>query len=242
MFATFVFLLLIIFKLDQISSFVSVNKANRNLKDSSDYPVTRLYSNIKTIQQSHSESLQEQTTEINDEIITNKSIETKTNPNLISMTIEGDPIALVRHRIARGIMYNPSSKDQKKFLLKCIDSGELPSIPWSCPIQANLVFYFKRPLSHFGTGKNSKTLKHNMETWHCKRKDLDNMIKFVLDSLNGKAYNDDSQVCVIHSAKLYTENEPKTIVNLVKLDDSYHENYHLDMIRDIESSIVYNKI
>jgi len=50
--------------------------------------------------------------------------------------------------------------------------------------------------------------------------DLDNLVKFVLDALNGKAYEDDSQVCEIHTAKLYTDTDSRTEVVISKLLDS----------------------
>ncbi|WP_027702830.1 RusA family crossover junction endodeoxyribonuclease [Metaclostridioides mangenotii] len=39
------------------------------------------------------------------------------------------------------------------------------------------------------------------------KKDIDNMVKAVLDGLNGKAYKDDRYVCELHASKHYS-NEP----------------------------------
>ena len=39
----------------------------------------------------------------------------------LSFTIYGEPIPLKRHRVARGIMFNPSQKEQKIFLQKSAD-------------------------------------------------------------------------------------------------------------------------
>jgi Holliday junction resolvase RusA-like endonuclease len=47
--------------------------------------------------------------------------------------------------------------------------------------------------------------------------DLDNMIKFVLDALNKKAYLDDSQICSIKASKVYTIEESRTYVEINKL-------------------------
>jgi Holliday junction resolvase RusA-like endonuclease len=55
--------------------------------------------------------------------------------------------------------------------------------------------------------------------------DLDNLVKFVLDALNAKAYEDDSQIAAIRSAKFYTEGEPYTKVIIRKLTDSDYENF-----------------
>mmetsp|Transcript_17114 Transcript_17114/g.37376 ORF Transcript_17114/g.37376 Transcript_17114/m.37376 type:complete len:144 (+) Transcript_17114:885-1316(+) len=66
-----------------------------------------------------------------------------------------------------------------------------------------LVFFFGRPKNHYGTGRNAGVLKSGVDVWHMKRKDLDNLVKFVLDALNGHAYLDDAQVSMISTAKLY---------------------------------------
>lgn len=87
----------------------------------------------------------------------------------VAFEVYGEPIALQRHRVLRsGISYNPSSKQQKQFL----DSSTpfLPSVPFEGPLEMRVAFYFKRPLNHYGSGKNSHVLKPGMEIWHSKRK------------------------------------------------------------------------
>lgn len=50
--------------------------------------------------------------------------------------------------------------------------------------------------------------------------DVDNLVKFVLDSLNSKAYVDDSQIAVLKTAKLYAEDQhPRVEVNLKPLGE-----------------------
>jgi Holliday junction resolvase RusA-like endonuclease len=38
---------------------------------------------------------------------------------------------------------------------------------------------------------------------HLKRPDLDNLVKAVLDGLQGKAFKDDSEICMINASKTY---------------------------------------
>jgi len=147
------------------------------------------------------------------------------NPNLFDnqvptndsfeFTVKGEPIPLGRHRVARGHMFNPSAKFQKSFLKDC--QNFLPSSPFEGPLEATLVFYFSRPKNHFRTGKFSHLLKHDSPTWHTKRKDIDNLIKFVLDALNERAYLDDGQIVAIHSYKAYTDLEPRVYVHIKKV-------------------------
>lgn len=110
----------------------------------------------------------------------------------ISFTVYGEPTPLSRHMLSKGRMYNPSGMHQREFAKAC--ESFLPSKPLEGPIEAKMIFYFSRPKYHFRTGKNSHLLKDGISDWHSTRKDLDNLIKFVLDSLNKQAYLDDSQV------------------------------------------------
>mmetsp|Transcript_1634 Transcript_1634/g.2685 ORF Transcript_1634/g.2685 Transcript_1634/m.2685 type:complete len:277 (-) Transcript_1634:416-1246(-) len=123
---------------------------------------------------------------------------------VIAFVVYGEPVTLARHRSTRaGIMYNPSKKMQKGFLDACSHANLLPKSPLQGPLEVRLVFYFTRPKNHFGTGRNAHILKGTADVWHSKKKDLDNLVKFVLDSLNGYAYVDDSQIAVLSTAKLY---------------------------------------
>lgn len=53
-------------------------------------------------------------------------------------------------------------------------------------------------------------------------------MKFVLDALNAKAYEDDSQIAVIRSAKFYTEGEPYTRVVIRSLSEKDFEDFIYD--------------
>jgi hypothetical protein len=89
--------------------------------------------------------------------------------NQVSFLVYGEPIALQRHRMLRsGMTYNPSSKQQKQFLDTC--RSFLPSTPLQGPLEVRLVFHFKRPMNHYGSGRNSNVLKDGMDLWHSKRK------------------------------------------------------------------------
>jgi Holliday junction resolvase RusA-like endonuclease len=59
-----------------------------------------------------------------------------------------------------------------------------------------MVFWFDRPKGH------SKARRSKSEP-KISRPDIDNLCKLVLDALNGVAYNDDGQVCVLLAEKRY---------------------------------------
>ena len=106
-------------------------------------------------------------------------------------TIDFEPTSLKRHRhTKKGFTYDPSCKDKMEFL-KLL---ELPEDKMKKPINCIIHFFSKRPKSHFRTGKYSNELKDNSPKYNTCKKDLDNMVKFILDSLNdtNQGNNNDS--------------------------------------------------
>ena len=120
----------------------------------------------------------------------------------IQFTVLGEPQPLVRHRSTRfGHVYNPSGADQKLFLQKSLSF--LPHQPLTDPLRLEVSFFFARPKAHYRSGKHAHILREDSPIWCTNRKDLDNLVKFVMDALNGHAYVDDRQVVVIQAAKLF---------------------------------------
>ena len=95
----------------------------------------------------------------------------RNSDNDIVFTVYGEPVPLSRHMLARGRMYNPSAKLQKEFSEACLE--QLPITPLQGPLEATLVFFFKRPKNHYGSGRNAHILKPAVVEaglWHSKRK------------------------------------------------------------------------
>jgi Holliday junction resolvase RusA-like endonuclease len=91
-----------------------------------------------------------------------------------------------------------------------------PDSPWEGPLSLRLAFYFPRPTSHFGTGKNADRLKASAPKHHTKRPDADNLAKLVKDAMNGVFYLDDAQVVRLRVKKEYSRT-PRTFVMLRRL-------------------------
>jgi len=62
------------------------------------------------------------------------------------------------------------------------------------PVIVDMLFYFERPKSHFGTGRNAGILKKKAPEYHTQKPDKDKLGRAVHDALTGIAYHDDSQV------------------------------------------------
>ena len=143
-----------------------------------------------------------------DNFIINKECDNKSNnePRAFVFEVNFPPTSLKRHRHTKsGHTYDPSSKEKQEFINHLI--GELPSKLFDKPITAELYFYEKRPKSHYRTGKYSTELKANAPKNNVVKKDIDNFVKFVFDSLNKKLYCDDSQIFELKCGKYYTDRD-----------------------------------
>ena len=120
-------------------------------------------------------------------------------------------IAQKRHRLARGFVYDPSSKD-KKIAIQQINE-QFTGEPYTDGLKIQFVFHIKRSKNHFRTGKYSNELKKTAPVYPIGRiGDIDNFIKFYLDvmQIDKTVYLDDSQVIEIYAKKEYDDKESYT--------------------------------
>lgn len=136
---------------------------------------------------------------------------------IFESTINFEPVSLKRHRHRlKGGTYDPSKKDKDDFI-KTIEN--FPEEKMTKPIKCILNFYCKRPKIHYKTGKNAHILKDTAPKYNINNKDLDNMVKFVLDALNDKLYTDDSLIFEITCSKMYSEKNGYIYAKFMEVDD-----------------------
>lgn len=75
--------------------------------------------------------------------------------------------------------------------------------PLTGPLELVVAFYFPRPKSHYGTGKNADRLKDTAPTWCATKPDTDKLIRAVGDAITGIVCRDDSQIVGVTAWKLY---------------------------------------
>lgn len=75
--------------------------------------------------------------------------------------------------------------------------------PFLGPMKLVVVITFLRPASHFGTGKNSGTLKMNAPDVPTGRPDSLKVCRAVEDAMSGVVYRDDSQIVEHAIRKIY---------------------------------------
>lgn len=134
----------------------------------------------------------------------------------IELTIYGKPIAKKRPRFYRRGnhvgTYNDQQTEEGRFIL------DVKSQINGCgiingPIKLVATFFMPIPKS---TSKKKKAEMLRGEIKHVKRPDVDNMLKFVCDCLEGILYKNDSQIYIKHAAKIYSEN-PMTKVSILEI-------------------------
>ena len=123
---------------------------------------------------------------------------------MINFTYTGKPKPQQRHRIARNSrMYDPSYKDKKQIWLQI--AAYKPRRPLAGDIMIKLVFTMPRGKNQYITGKYKHLLKDNVSEYHSYKPDLDNLVKFLLDTISGKGKMicDDSQICMLQAEKVW---------------------------------------
>ena len=141
---------------------------------------------------------------------------------IFETTIHFEPVSLKRHRHRlKGGTYDPSKKDKDEFINAI---GELPTEKMSNPIKCQLHFFCKRPKNHYKSGKKSHELKDNAPKYNTNNKDLDNMVKFVLDALNDKLYTDDCLIIEINCIKSYSDGDGYIYVKFEEIVDDDEKN------------------
>lgn len=138
---------------------------------------------------------------------------------IFETTVQYEPTSLKRHRHRlTGGTYDPSKKEKEEFLKTIQES--FPETIMRRPLKCVLNFYSKRPKSHYKSGKQSNILKDNSPKYNTNNKDLDNMVKFVLDALNNKLYEDDCQIIEIQCIKSYSTTQNGYIyMKFIELDE-----------------------
>lgn len=133
---------------------------------------------------------------------------------MIEFTIPGDPRGKGRPRVVRlkngaSMGYTPDKTVAYEELARQRfrqqwPSAELP-FPAHTPVCVMITACFGIPKS---ASKKARTAMLSGQTYPTKKPDVDNVVKIVLDALNGFAWHDDAQVVLLQVAKEYTEHEP----------------------------------
>jgi Holliday junction resolvase RusA-like endonuclease len=133
----------------------------------------------------------------------------------ITFLVTGAPIPQPRPRFrsipmgkgkARAQAYTPAKHKVtvwRKKVAACLARMNLT--PTTEPVRVQLNFFIKRPKAHFGTGGNEGRLRDSAPEFPVTKStgDIDNLVKAVLDEMNGVVFEDDAQVLHLIATKRY---------------------------------------
>ena len=126
------------------------------------------------------------------------------------ITIPGKPFPLQRPRFSNGHTFDPQANRDAKQVIAQLGRLEIPE-PLQGPVVMELTFYKQRPKAH--RKRTGELTKNAPVHWAGKKRDdIDNLIKTVLDGLNGVAFEDDGQVMQLTAEKRYATGEGYTSV------------------------------
>ena len=138
---------------------------------------------------------------------------------VITFTIEGKPENYVRERAGRGNhFYNPKGTKMKEYKNNMLHQMSKEDYEWTrelikdenakYELSISMLFFLPTPKAD----SVDTTIKKEMGLLvPMSRPDVDNFVKFILDSLHDVVYDDDSKVTDVYGAKRYSMN-PRTII------------------------------
>ncbi len=119
----------------------------------------------------------------------------------ITLLFDLKPVPKARPRVTRTHTYSPKSNVDFKKAIQVIAKKQYRHDPLLGALQVTAIFTFKRP----------KSVKRR---YHTVRPDTDNLLKALLDALNGVLYKDDCQVVECYGVKEYgSEDQISLIIN-----------------------------
>ena len=117
----------------------------------------------------------------------------------IRLWVPGPPIAQQRPRAVavkgKARVYHPNGASKQYKRQIALKARQAFSDPLAGPVVLALRFCMPRPKSRVWKTKEMP------REWHTKKPDIDNLMKSVMDALNGIAWHDDSQVCETRAMK-----------------------------------------
>jgi Holliday junction resolvase RusA-like endonuclease len=124
---------------------------------------------------------------------------------MVNFSIDANPVPKGRPRFRRTktfiTTYTPKKTlDFEELVRKQSKEAMGPTDLLETPISVYL--YFRLPIPQSYSKKRKEACLSGFR--HTKRPDLDNLIKTVLDGMNGMIYKDDSQITSLHCTKVYS--------------------------------------
>lgn len=113
--------------------------------------------------------------------------------------------------------YSDQTVNHRNFVIGILGDSWRGQDPLDGAVAVRCTFYFQRPKSHFGTGRNSALLKESAPAWMASIPDVDKALRLVLDALViAGVLDDDALVAEVHGAKVWADRS-STLIELFAL-------------------------
>lgn len=124
--------------------------------------------------------------------------------------LAGVPVPQQRPRRGKFIFYNPNAaqKTAARWELKQQFKGHIFKKE---AISLDITYYLPTPKTISKKEKEALILENFRP--HIKKPDIDNLLKFTLDAMQGIIFDNDSEIYAINAIKKYSEN-PQTVITL----------------------------
>lgn len=139
-------------------------------------------------------------------------ISTTNGNRRVCFIVEGRPVAKARPRATRrGVVYTPKTTQVAEARIReaFFDAYGDHFKPLECPVGVSVDFYFSQP-----KGVSMKQKEAQAGKPRAKKPDVDNLIKTVLDALNGVVWKDDNQVVSIKARKINSISKDYTEIRI----------------------------
>jgi len=127
-----------------------------------------------------------------------------------TLVVKGDPVAQARPRFSRSRAYNKQAHLLNSQQWEVAAQAPHRGIPLKGPI--SLTIDFVMPIPDSWSQKKKDVLE---DSFHEKKPDIDNLLKWILDVLSGIVIADDRQICCVQCKKRYGK-EPRTEIEVWK--------------------------
>ena len=128
----------------------------------------------------------------------------------VTFWLEGEPVAKARPRMTMsGHVYTPDKTTKAENAIRRGWQEHGGSMIHG-PVSVSVVFMLKTPASW---PMAKRMLAQEREIRPTKKPDVDNLVKTVMDALNGLAYYDDKHIVELSARKIYARN-PGTVIRV----------------------------
>lgn len=167
----------------------------------------------------------------------------KTSPTIIEFVVLGRPqqrgskLASARYdrsgkpvtKDGRVLTFAKDANPKSKAWMDSVRTAAMEAVgdgwePLRAPLMLSVLFYFSRPKSHYGSGKNAAVVKASAPIAHSQTPDLSKLMRAVEDGMTGIVYADDRQIfCYQNTRKHWTTGVERAEVWVCECDNQRGE-------------------